>query len=697
MKPQKSDTTVEGNMTGEVIHMAIDKTAMRHIMSLFTDLYSDQEAAVIREVSTNARDSMIAAGRGDFPIEVFLPTTFNPVLRIKDTGLGLDEEDIRRVYSLYGASTKRDTNDQTGALGLGCKSPLTYTQQFSVVGIKDGVRTMISIGRDEDGGGSMTVVEQKPTDDPNGVEVIVPTKRESQFKSKAASFFRFWEDGKVLVDGEEPEKISGLRISDTMLLMMDAGDVYGGPINDFVVMGGVPYPVSEDYSLRARALGGNNARYSLVTIVPIGSVDFTPSREALMYTTRTKNKLEELKGEYEYNARKAVETDLAKAATTWEALEKSLEWRSALSLKAEILKYKGKDVPTDVIYPGAEATASWDTNYSHGEQAIFTEINSYKMASSTDIGKWGAENFPNTVWIHGFDVKFTAQHKKKLKQYLSDQKMTGRYFVLSKQEFDWTWIDPARVIPWSKIKDIKIVSESGTIVSGKRLSGSYEAYVKYVATQQEKEYVEKYGQRNVEYNKERGSHVGELEAHKINQKSPIIYYTKEMFGDRHFNYIAMWVRKSYPTATFVNLGLNRVDKFKRDFPKAIDAHKALTDAWHKLVKKVGVENLEAVELQSDRLVKEFLKSLDTNKVVDPELHRAIKLVNKNVAKASNDLKEFERSGLTTWMQKPDEVTAPDIETRYPLIAGCGSLTLDDEEELKHVYLYLNEAYRQLVK
>jgi sensor histidine kinase regulating citrate/malate metabolism len=116
---------VESNVQGEKIAMGIDPAAMAHIMSILTDLYSDPEYAVIREYSTNAFDSHIEAGQTR-PIEVTLPTDLAPFLTIRDFGIGLDAEGIESIYSLYGASTKRNTNDQVGMLGLGCKSALTY-------------------------------------------------------------------------------------------------------------------------------------------------------------------------------------------------------------------------------------------------------------------------------------------------------------------------------------------------------------------------------------------------------------------------------------------------------------------------------------------------------------------------------------------------------------------------------------------
>src|SRR6476469_3924392 len=141
---------VTSTLQGVKISMKINEDALTHIMSFLTDLYSDPEMAVIREYSTNAYDAHVE-GFVDRPIEVTLPTNLSPFFRVRDYGAGLDEDDIREIYSQYGASTKRESNDVNGMLGLGCKSALTYTDQFTLTGIKNGICTEVAISRDENG------------------------------------------------------------------------------------------------------------------------------------------------------------------------------------------------------------------------------------------------------------------------------------------------------------------------------------------------------------------------------------------------------------------------------------------------------------------------------------------------------------------------------------------------------------------
>ena len=166
--------TVRGNLSGEKVAMGIEEEHLGLVMDTLAGMYSDQKMALLREYGCNARDAMVAAGRGDHPIEVTLPGDLSPFLTIKDTGIGMDIEDIRRTYSRYGASTKRDTNAQVGKFGIGSKAAMAYTDQFTLCAVKNGIRIQVAISRTANSGGDMTIVDERPTSDPNGVEIVIP-------------------------------------------------------------------------------------------------------------------------------------------------------------------------------------------------------------------------------------------------------------------------------------------------------------------------------------------------------------------------------------------------------------------------------------------------------------------------------------------------------------------------------------------
>jgi len=225
--------TVDNRLDGRKIEMKIDTAATVHLMSLLTSLYSDQELACIREYSTNADDSHKDAGTKR-PIEVTTPTSLSPYFRVKDYGVGMDANTIADVYSQYGRSTKRTQTDTNGSMGIGGKSALSYTHQFTVIGIKDSIKTNVSVSIGNDGGGIMEIVDESLTDDPNGVEIIIPCKRYNDFTNKAAHFFKFWAKGTVLLNGRDPS--NGLtKVSDHVYTVDNAGSYE----KDVIVMGNV--------------------------------------------------------------------------------------------------------------------------------------------------------------------------------------------------------------------------------------------------------------------------------------------------------------------------------------------------------------------------------------------------------------------------------------------------------------------------
>lgn len=285
MKPHNNVIEIKGSLGGEITRMELDQNALVHLMSVLTNLYSDTELAVIREYSTNALDSHIFAGQSD-PIRVYTPNQFTNEFIVQDFGLGLSKDEIQNIYGNYGASTKRDSDDVAGCLGLGSKSALAYTSAFTVIGVKDGMQTTAVISLAEDGAGQIEVVDEAKTDERNGVTVRVPSNWRSDFKNEVRKFFSFWDKGTVLIDDEEPAHFTDNMIQIDETVWVSAPGRYNTGIT--VVMGGVSYEV--DAPAYTDRLKGRD----VVVMADMGTVDFVPSREALNMTVRTKEFLKEL-------------------------------------------------------------------------------------------------------------------------------------------------------------------------------------------------------------------------------------------------------------------------------------------------------------------------------------------------------------------------------------------------------------------
>src|SRR5438309_316787 len=92
---------------------------------LSAHIYSNKILAIIRELSSNAYDAHVAAGTAHLPFNVHLPNALEPHFSIRDFGTGLDRDSILHIYTTYFESTKTDTNEQIGCLGLGSKTPFS--------------------------------------------------------------------------------------------------------------------------------------------------------------------------------------------------------------------------------------------------------------------------------------------------------------------------------------------------------------------------------------------------------------------------------------------------------------------------------------------------------------------------------------------------------------------------------------------
>lgn len=302
----------------ETVAMTIDENSVSVLMRNLTNLYSNPVKAVFREYVSNALDSHVKAGVST-PIEVTLPkgSDFEPTFVVRDFGVGMSKQEIIDIYSRYGSSTKRDSNTQIGAFGLGAKSALAITDRFDVVTIKDGVRVEFFVKKNGQGVGVVHFVDEAPTNEANGVEVRIPmtARKAADFADVAKDFFTTWKPNTVKVDGV----LNSETIYDTasFLPITSAGEVFawvgkkeeayryasgldlikfviGGIVYDLERKGNLPAELASKIGYAsevAKAFGNltQSNRTSIYINLPIGSVELTPSREELMFTDRTVN------------------------------------------------------------------------------------------------------------------------------------------------------------------------------------------------------------------------------------------------------------------------------------------------------------------------------------------------------------------------------------------------------------------------
>lgn len=293
MKLDTANIHTSSNIQSEA-EFGMDKKDMPHITNLLRkQIYSDKLMAIIREYATNAYDAHVDANIEQIPIEVTLPTMTNQNLSIRDFGEGLTEEEVMKIYIKYGASTKRNSNSVTGCLGIGCKSGFAYSTQFTITTYKNNVETQYLARIDENNIGTISMLSAQHTDESNGVKVTIPIKQSDHedLKSKAITLFKHWKT-RPKINLEIP-KLEYLKKGDTWCIVKTNDDYYRRRDSSATFfMGNIPYKV--DTGILSSSDSGVNSALNCSTLVvyaPLGSLDIAASREALEYTSRTKNTL----------------------------------------------------------------------------------------------------------------------------------------------------------------------------------------------------------------------------------------------------------------------------------------------------------------------------------------------------------------------------------------------------------------------
>jgi len=413
-------TTVITNMpVGATTEMVISKEGMAHLMKTLSNMYNDPKLAVIREYFTNGLDSHVMAGQ-TAPVEVSLPTSYNNMYVVQDFGVGMSVDDINNIYSQYGASTKRGSNDQIGAFGLGAKSALAIANQFTLVTIKDGVKATVLVQKSASGINTMSVVSVLETEDANGVTVSIPVDDPYSFNSKAREFFRFVDPGMVLVDGYAPTSIfdSVTKLEDISAPGVDAYvDISRSYGTSYVIMGQVAYALTTENIEEASERLGISSTYQLRSIpvyfkVPIGAVDLTPNREGLLFNDKTNTLIDLLIEEYMESVKQTAQTAVDAVESRFEVYDLAKSWSDRLGIT---LQWRGEDIVTEIKTATPSSTikrTSWDKS-SHGstyalslatkaQRIIVTgqSFDKYKRVSNYISDYMLMENLSGTVVFH---------------------------------------------------------------------------------------------------------------------------------------------------------------------------------------------------------------------------------------------------------------------------------------------------------
>lgn len=238
---------------------------------LVNKIYTDKIGAIVRELSANAYDSHIDAGKADVPFEIHLPNAMEQYFYIRDYGTGISEEKIYDVYTKVFKSDKTGSNDFVGCMGLGSKTPFCYTDQFTIISYWNGVQYVYLAHKDKRGIPSISASTDNgtPTTEPNGLKVSFAVKDRydyDQFKNKVHDFLRYYAVKPRIIGQEVSFKL------DSVLFENEKFRIYPRDYHsdNNVLMGNIPYKLP--FSMSSTGI---------LFKLPIGSIEIEASRESI--------------------------------------------------------------------------------------------------------------------------------------------------------------------------------------------------------------------------------------------------------------------------------------------------------------------------------------------------------------------------------------------------------------------------------
>lgn len=467
---------VDTNMTGAGSFSI--KASAKAFKILSDGLYSDKIRAVVRELSCNAVDSHTAAGCPDKPITVHLPNEFEQWFSVKDEGLGLSVHGVMNLYTTYFESTKTESNDQIGALGLGSKSPFSYTDSFSVISTYNKPKTIrryVLVNEDEveqgmeprytlseevdsfddyeslsfneyeveeyhddiklqstytayigtNGEPAIQPLASVETNDHNGVEVRFPTKREDtrEFRDRAQKLFR-------------PFKVKPIVVGNSQYEVAKRGDIqfegetwriyeYGYWNKERIaIQGNIEYPL--DISVLGSLT--QEQEFVLTQCIDIefdlGKLDISASRESLGYDETTINNIKEKADEIYKEIVDSINEKAASAKTLYEAVITAKKIKKVFNHEHMIesgLQWNGKDIPNyfDIKDKCSVVTYTPTRNSQRVKRnensSSFTPVSSQKIILNDDKARTkGVTKCRNYAYENDIDVVM-VQDKTHLK------------------------------------------------------------------------------------------------------------------------------------------------------------------------------------------------------------------------------------------------------------------------------------------
>ena len=300
------------------------EASAKAFMILSDGLYSNKIKAVVRELSTNAYDAHVEAGTPELMFDVHVPSRFAPEFSIRDYGNGMTHEECMTLYTTYFRSTKNNSNDSVGCLGLGSKSPFSYSDAFTVIAYQNGTQRVYAAHKGTDGTPSFALLDTTDTQEPDGMEVKlnVNVSDLGKFKHEMNNIYQHFNVPPRFLNVPEDELIIDNKAD---VVLKGDGWEFDTSYTKRVIMGQIAYSFTSSDLDDSKVVEFLDNSEGLTLHVDIGDVDITPSRESLSMNQATKDKITSLVRKVMADIEELIQDKITNCDTLFEARETYLK------------------------------------------------------------------------------------------------------------------------------------------------------------------------------------------------------------------------------------------------------------------------------------------------------------------------------------------------------------------------------------
>lgn len=459
---------IETTFTAKPTGFTIEASA-KAFQILSSNLYTDKPLAIVRELSANALDAHKQA-KEERPFLLTLPSRMNPAFEIRDYGIGMSPETIQKLYTTFFGSDKNHDNEAIGGLGLGSKTPFSYTDTFTLLSFWEGVKYTWLCMIQEDGQPSIAMVEHCESDEDRGIQYIIPVKQEDfyTFSNKAKAVLSYFPAGSYKAPDIE---VYNVKYS---LKRDEYGMRETSASHPKVIMGPIAYrldksALNQEIQTKFYKLL-NNARLDI--FCGIGDIDIQASREALSYDKKSQRQIIEVLQRVTDRIAKDTSDEIAGCKTFLEACVMGITLSNQANVDFDTLSWKKKGLIRDFEYGRdghcCKVSGQFSLTKSDALSISFARYMSLSVQDALD----------SEVIFYDPAVKFNKIKMKTLllsdrgKEYIlfNDMKMMEKFLKDSEQK-DWSSTES---LPMPDKDDVTYKSVSRNKVQLKLRSNSRE-------------------------------------------------------------------------------------------------------------------------------------------------------------------------------------------------------------------------------